>query len=153
MYSPVRRQTPRTFPFSRSRLVIESQPLEVITEYLCRCGIAEAMEPVGFISATRPFCLHMPRLGTKSSFLAELRDHGEVPVSAQVIRQRNLVWPVAIDDRVRWQALISSDHYSKCIDWPRIIANVSAIAGFAGGFSICKEPSKSRHAAIRNSSQ
>lgn len=81
---------------------IESQPLEVIQKGLSRCGIAEAMEPIGFIFAVRPYRLHMPRLVLKPSFLAELRDHGEVPVGAKVIWQRNLVWPVAVDDRWRW---------------------------------------------------
>ncbi|ESY64358.1 hypothetical protein X743_31310 [Mesorhizobium sp. LNHC252B00] len=73
----------------------------MIKERLCRCGIAEAMEPIGFIFAVRPYRLYIARLVLKPSFLAELRDHGEVPVGAEIIRQRNLVRPVAVDHRWR----------------------------------------------------
>ncbi|MFA6031382.1 MAG: hypothetical protein WC889_00585 [Myxococcota bacterium] len=81
---------------------IEHQTLEVIKKGLCRCGIAEAMEPIGFIFAIRPYRLHIPRLVLKPLVLAERRNHVEIPVGTEIIRQRNLVWPVAVDDGWRW---------------------------------------------------
>ncbi|WP_143019546.1 hypothetical protein [Mesorhizobium qingshengii] len=44
---------------------IEPQPFKVIKKRLRGCGIAEAMEPIGFISAVGPYRLNMPRLVLK----------------------------------------------------------------------------------------
>jgi hypothetical protein len=70
---------------------------EVVDEGLRVGALSEAVDPMGLILPVRPYRSHLPRHWTDREIGAEISDDPVVAVAAEIVEDRDLMWPPSIN--------------------------------------------------------